>query len=254
MATIDRRGAVVSATDPAQASDPNPGLAVKTAVAAATTGTPITLNALQTIDGYTTGEGDRVLVKDQADATTNGIYNAASGNWQRATDADESTDFAPGLQVYCIGGTLNAGKTFKLVSASPIVLGLTALTWQVITFPSSALEWQFGPGNGAAVQPGQGPSLEVPFDCQIVRARLVADMAGAIVIDLWNTPFGIVPGAANSICAADKPTLTAAQFFNDTALTGWSVQLAAGSWITPNVESANLVRLVTLSLTLSRSN
>src|SRR4051812_1331860 len=109
MAIVDRRGVVVSATDPAQASDPNPGLAMKTAAAMATTGANIALTGLQVIDGIATIAADRVLVKDQTDPTQNGLYNASTGNWTRTTDADSNTEFAPGLQVAVMNGTLNAG-------------------------------------------------------------------------------------------------------------------------------------------------
>jgi hypothetical protein len=73
MSTIDRRGATVSAADPPIGTNPNPDLAIKAPVRAATTGGGITLSGLQTIDGVALGVGDRVLVKDQTDATTNGL-------------------------------------------------------------------------------------------------------------------------------------------------------------------------------------
>ncbi|TGP13555.1 hypothetical protein EN877_34035, partial [Mesorhizobium sp. M1D.F.Ca.ET.234.01.1.1] len=47
----------------------------------------ITLYGLQTIDSVLTQVGDRVLVKDQADQTQNGIYTASEGQWFRAADA-----------------------------------------------------------------------------------------------------------------------------------------------------------------------
>jgi len=58
-------------------------------VRVATTGN-ITLSGTQTIDGVSVVAGDRVLVKDQTDQKTNGIYVVASGSWTRATDADNT--------------------------------------------------------------------------------------------------------------------------------------------------------------------
>jgi len=255
MATLDRRGVVVSATDPAQASDPNPGLAIKVAVATSTTA-DIVLNGLQTLDAVVLGEGDRVLVKDQTDPTQNGIYNASSGNWPRAADADKTSDFAPGMRVEVMGGTLNGGKAYKLTSASPVVIGTSAITWAVVTYPNSAIEWQFGgdASGGAIILPGLGPALEVPFQCTIVRARLSADRVGSFQVDLWKTAFGVVPSSANSICAADLPTLSNAQFAENIALPGWTTMLNEGDFITPNIVSSSVVRLLTLSLQLSRFN
>lgn len=52
-------------------------LAVKAPVLAATTA-PITLSGLQTIDTVSIPSGGRVLVKDQADTTQNGWYDAST--------------------------------------------------------------------------------------------------------------------------------------------------------------------------------
>ena len=52
------------------------GLSWKNSARVATTAN-ITLSGLQTIDGYTTIAGDRVLVKNQSTATQNGMYIAA---------------------------------------------------------------------------------------------------------------------------------------------------------------------------------
>ena len=60
------------------------GLSWKQPVAVATT-VNITLSGLQTIDGYTTLAGNRVLVKNQSTAANNGIYIAASGVWARSS-------------------------------------------------------------------------------------------------------------------------------------------------------------------------
>ena len=48
----------------------------------------------QAVDGITLATGDRILIKDQATQTENGIYTVnASGAPTRATDADSDTDF-----------------------------------------------------------------------------------------------------------------------------------------------------------------
>lgn len=129
MATVDRRGVTVSATDPPIAGDPNPGLAYKAPARLATTGANIVLSGLQTIDGVALAAADRVLVKDQTDATTNGLYNASSGPWTRTVDANGNEDFAQGMQVLVAQGSANAGQVFELSSAPPITLGATNLVW-----------------------------------------------------------------------------------------------------------------------------
>lgn len=44
----------------------------------------ITLSGLQTVNGVSVMEGDRVLVKDQIDPAENGIYVASAGAWPTA--------------------------------------------------------------------------------------------------------------------------------------------------------------------------
>src|SRR6266446_3527050 len=129
MSTIDRRGATVSAADPPIGTNPNPDLAIKAPVRVATTGSGITLSGLQTIDGMALAAGDRVLVKDQTDATTNGLYNVATGPWTRTIDANNNSQFAQGMMVTVGNGTLNANSLFRLTTANPITLGTSALNW-----------------------------------------------------------------------------------------------------------------------------
>lgn len=99
---------------------------LKQAVAVATTAN-ITLSGLQTIDGYTTVDGDRVLVKNQTTGSANGIYVAVAGAWARATDADTSAEIS-GASVFVQNGTTNGSKTFTCTTSS-ITLGTTALTF-----------------------------------------------------------------------------------------------------------------------------
>lgn len=128
MAAIDRRGIIVDATDTAIAGDPNPGLAIKAPVRVATTAA-ITLSGLQTIDGIALADGDRVLVKDQADQRTNGLYNAATGLWQRTIDATSNDQWANGVLVLAAEGATNADAIFVCTAADPVELGTTALTF-----------------------------------------------------------------------------------------------------------------------------
>jgi hypothetical protein len=81
----------------------------------------ITLSGGQTIDGVAVTTGDRVLVKDQTDATENGIYVVAAGAWARATDFAASTDIVQGTFVVVNNGDTNGG-TWKVTTADPITL------------------------------------------------------------------------------------------------------------------------------------
>lgn len=128
MTITDRRGRTVDGTDSsASPADPNPGLAIKQACLVATTAN-ITLSGLQSIDGVTVAENDRVLVKSQTTGSENGIYTASSGNWSRSVDWDGTHEIARGTQVLVTTGTVNALKIFSIRTADPLVIGTTNLS------------------------------------------------------------------------------------------------------------------------------
>ena len=106
------------------------GLDVKKSVRAATILTPITLANLQIIDDVSLVAGDRVLVKNQLDATENGIYDVVDGGaWTRSSDADNTptNEVTSGLFTFVEEGTVNIDAGFVLNSPDPIVLGVTNL-------------------------------------------------------------------------------------------------------------------------------
>lgn len=103
----------------------------KRSVLVATTA-DIVLAGAQTIDGLTVPAGARVLVKDQVAGKDNGIYLTAAGAWTRAEDADASIEVTPGLFVHVEQGALNADTVWQLMTDAPIVLGTTALTFDMI--------------------------------------------------------------------------------------------------------------------------
>src|SRR5882762_3996456 len=86
----------------------SPGVAIKAPCRAATTGA-ITLSAEQTVDAVALITGDRCLVKNQADQTTNGIYLVSTGAWTREPDFDGTRDVVLGTFVFITSGAVNGG-------------------------------------------------------------------------------------------------------------------------------------------------
>ncbi len=104
--------------------------AFKKGVRVATTAN-ITLSGIQVIDGITVDPNDRVLVKNQTDASENGIYVVpTSGAWVRATDADTNAEVFSGIFVPVSEGTTDADTLWYLTTNDPIVLGTTDLTFR----------------------------------------------------------------------------------------------------------------------------
>ncbi len=104
------------------------GLDWKDSVRVATTAN-ITLSGTQTIDGVALSAGERVLVKDQSTASQNGIYEVAAGAWSRTTDADQDAEVTTGLTVFVSEGTAAAATVWSLITADPIIVGTTNLSF-----------------------------------------------------------------------------------------------------------------------------
>lgn len=93
----------------------------------------ITLSGTQTVDGVSLIAGDRVLVKNQATASANGIYLVSASSWTRATDADIASEVAAAV-VSVQSGTTNGGTLYYTSFKSTDVLNTTSMSWfRVIT-------------------------------------------------------------------------------------------------------------------------
>ena len=116
------------------------GLGPKAACAVATT-VNITLSGLQTIDGYTTLAGDRVLVKNQGSSQYNGIYIASASTWTRSTDMDVWSEVPGAYTVVLNGGQADTGWVCTATQTGTI--NVTAMPW--VQFSGSATYFA-GPG------------------------------------------------------------------------------------------------------------
>jgi hypothetical protein len=105
------------------------GAAIKVPSRVATTGN-ITLDGLQTVDGVALSAGDRVLVRAQTDASENGIYQADTGEWQRALDFNGPRDVVQGTLVLVTGGSSNPNgwTIYELATVNPVI-GTSNLTF-----------------------------------------------------------------------------------------------------------------------------
>lgn len=119
MTIIDRRHSV------------SEGTAIKAPCRAATTAN-VVLAGEQAIDDVALVAGDRVLVQNQTDGTQNGIYGVSTGNWTRTRDFDGAFDVLKGTVVRVTGGSSNIGY-WEVTTASPIVVGATALAFALTT-------------------------------------------------------------------------------------------------------------------------
>ncbi len=86
------------------------------------------LNVGDTIDGVTLADGDRVLLKDQTDASENGIYIAGETP-ARSPDAGITGEVTPGMFVFVEEGTANADNGYVVTTNGTITLGTTDIAF-----------------------------------------------------------------------------------------------------------------------------
>ena len=181
------------------------GLDTKASVVAATTtaGTLATSFAdAEVVDGVTLATGNRILIKNQADATENGIYVvAASGAPARSTDMNDGTEF-PGAYVFVEEGTVNADTGWVCTNNSPVTLGSTnivftqfsgagtytasngvLLTGSNFTFaPESGKGLETG-ASGAAIKLATTSGLNVTTDLAVGAGNGITVLTNTVAID-----------------------------------------------------------------------
>ena len=109
-------------------------------------------------------------------------------------------------------------------------------------------------GGGSAITTGIKGDLEIPFACTIVRATMLADQSGSIVVDVWKDTYANYPPIdGDSITASAPPTITTATKSQDSTLTGWTKAIATGSTLRFNVDSCTTIERCTLALKVTKT-
>jgi hypothetical protein len=107
-------------------------------------------------------------------------------------------------------------------------------------------------GGGGVITTGTKGYVEVPYSGTIEEWKIVSDVSGSIVFDVWKSNAAI-PTNANSITASAKPTLTSSQRATSTTLTGWTNSVLENDVFGFEVESASLVTKATLILVIRQT-
>lgn len=124
--------------------------------------------------------------------------------------------------------------------------------------PGDALRGAIGmvvDGGGVVLSTGtKGSPVQCPYSGTIVAARLFANIAGGVVVDVWKSTYLTFPPTnAMSITAAAPMTITAAQKSEDVTLTGWDVTVAEGDIFWFNIDSISTISCLTIELLINRA-
>lgn len=156
------------------------GLNWKLAARVASTGDITVATPGATIDGVTLVALDRVLLLSQTDASENGIYvfNGAASPLTRSVDFNTSAKATAGSALSVAEGTVNADKTYVLVTDDPIVLGTSALTFSLMNGGAGVT---YTAGNGIAISSGVVSVTPLPSGGITVAAGGVSVDASMVV-------------------------------------------------------------------------
>ena len=205
---------ISNVTDPTQAQDAatkayvdavKTGLDVKDSVVVATTANitiATALNVGDTIDGVTLSDGDRVLVKDQSDATENGIYVAGSSP-ARAGDANANAELTGGSFVFVEQGTANGDNGYVFTHNGTPTLGSTNLTVAQFSGAGQITAGAALTKTGNQLDVGvDDSSIEVSSDALRVKSAGITNTMLAGSIDLTSKVTGTLPVANGGTGAA----------------------------------------------------
>ena len=202
-------------------------------------------NGALSIDSVAVSTSDRVLIKDQADASQNGIYTVTNTGGAgaafvltRATDADTGAEMPGGTFVFVTQGTNNADNGFTFTHNGTPTMGTTDLT--VAQF-SGAGQIDAGAGltksgNTLAVQVDDS-SIEINSDTLQVKASGITNAMLAGSIDLTAKVTGSLP-VANGGTGASSLTANRLLLANGTSAISVLAAGTAGQVMTSNGASA----------------
>jgi phosphate/sulfate permease len=114
-------------------------------------------------------------------------------------------------------------------------------------------------GGGSAITAGMKGYLEVPFNCTLNQADMIADRTGSIVVDVWKCTYAQFdagathPVVGDKITASTPPTITTNVKSMDSSLASWVVALTTGDILAFNVDSAVAIQRVVLTLRYTRA-
>jgi hypothetical protein len=171
------------------------GIDWKPSVRLATTA-PITLATDlengDTLDGVTLATGDRVLVKNQTDATENGIYVvAASGAPTRSTDADTAAEITASFAVFVEEGTVNTDSGWTLTNNGTVTIGTTELAFTQFTGLGQITAGAGLTKTANTLDVIGGDGITVNADSVVIDRTVVVTKYAATIGDGTNTSYTV---------------------------------------------------------------
>ena len=202
-------------------------------------------NGALTIDGVSMSTNDRVLIKDQTDASHNGVYTVTNAGGAsatfvltRATDTDTAAEMTGGTFVFAEQGTANADNGFVFTHNGTPTIGTTDLTVSQFSGAGQITAGSALTKSGNTLNVGvDDSSIEVNSDALRVKATGITNAMLAGSIDLTAKVTGILP-VANGGTGASSLTANRMLMSNGTGAITVLAAGTAGQVMTSNGGSA----------------
>jgi hypothetical protein len=222
--------------------------------------TKSTNGAIGSIDGYAVSIGDRILVKNQASALQNGIYEVTSlGSGSipfvltRPTDADTNTEIKYGRFVFVQNGTLNGGFGFINTSpTNPISIGTDDITYTTFNSAQTTVAGAGLSKTGNTVDIGTASSGRIVVnadDIDLASGVVTAGTYRSVTVDTYGrVTAGTAPTTVSGYGITDA--LTTSSELNDLndvstagATNGQFLQYASGTdtWAPATIPSVSVL-------------
>jgi hypothetical protein len=216
-----------------------------------------TTNGRLLVDGANASTGDRILVKDQADNTQNGVYVVSNqGSVSSVYVITRSTDFNAeasigeinkGEAIYVINGSTNAGQGFTVSSTgtgtgSAHQVGTDAITFYQFTGTSSFIAGNGLSTTGNTVNVGTASSSRIVIQADDIDLATVArgdtstSPGKTFVASVTSDSYGRVTGVVTGDTAITLGTDTSGDYVSSlVAGTGVTILNNGGESASPTI-------------------
>lgn len=186
------------------------------------------------IDGVALAAGELVLVKNQFDASANGIYVFTGASLQRLSAADSSDELPRGTVVYVAQGATNANSSWTFDDTIDFLGRTTAGSLQVTGLPST-----LALASGMLVT---GPGIPADTKIDLVLSNTSVRLTKAALVTSSSAVLGFMQTAA--VAVGGTPLLFVP--------TGGTAAITAGQSITSSSSASSRVTASTAVLTAGR--
>ena len=197
-----------------------------------------TTGSYTTIDGVTLSNGMRILVKNEANAAHNGIYDRTSTTvLTRSTDFDTSTEMAGGDFVFVTAGTLY-DNTGWVMTEPVTTVGTSPVPW--VQFSGAGT---YTAGTGLTLTGSQFSVNASQTQITSVGTLTGLNSSGTITAPAFTANTGVFTGNGSGLSAIAGANVTGTVSSATTATTAGTVTTAAQ----PNITSTGTLSSLTVS-------